>query len=166
MVSEKIYNTKEKVMSEEVTKTEPTFDNVAYAQAVKEREEIYLSKAKLALIMSGVASVLGALMLIESFMADFMPLMFMEIITIVCPIVALISYVIAGGILAALKTWLTLVKWGWFIIFFPINVITVVVAAFFGFLGILYLPFLFVFYNYSKHKSDFDAAVEYLRHCK
>lgn len=76
---------------------------------------------------------------------------------------AVVAYLVGGGIGKALKVAWKITKFGWFVIpVFPIDVLMAIVFFIFSIAGLLFIPVVFVGINYIQHKRTLDAAVSYL----
>ncbi len=129
------------------------FDTVANAEQVIEKSQKKLEKAKIGLIVSGVATGLSAL-------AFFFPVL--NFLLIFAFLASVAAYIIGGGIKIALKTAWKIAKFGWFIIPFPYDIATGIITLIFAVMGFMFIPVVFVFVNYLQIKKNLNEAQEFL----
>ena len=161
-------------MKENITKEKLTFDDAAYAQSVKEQEITYLETVRPGLKIAGIATCINIFMMLVGstllYVLDMSSPTLSNVMAIiwVCsiPVLTIYSYAKGGGIGTALKTWFTVIKWAWLVIFFPLDIIAVVLVIGYGGLAIILAPIVFVYINYRNHKKNLEAAEEYLKFCK
>ena len=80
--------------------------------------------------------------------------------------VAIPAYLIGGGIGKALKVAWNITKIGWHLIpVFPADLLIAIGCFIFSFVGLLFVPIIFVGLNFIQHKKTLDAAKSYLAQC-
>ncbi len=143
------------------------FDDVAYATNIKEECEKKLAKVKLGLKISIFPSVFSVLYLIlESAHVRNGFSSFVYLMMLLGILVSIAAYVIGGGLKTALSWAWKICKIGWFIMPFPVDIVTGIVAFIFSFFAFWCFPVAFVGMNYLQIKSDYTAALDYLKCCK
>lgn len=69
---------------------------------------------------------------------------FLGIFAVIGLFLSIASYIIGGGLGDAIKAALTLGKWGWLIVPFPIDIATGLFTMLVSFVAFLFLPIIFV----------------------
>ena len=73
------------------------------------------------------------------------------------------SYVVGGGLLMALKTFLGICKWCWLLCpIFPLDLLIVLIGGGIGILALIFAPLLYVFINWIKVRKETKYLSEYL----
>ena len=140
---------------------EMEFDNVSYAQDMKEECERKLQKISLGLKIAAVSTVFSVLMLFpfNSNVTD--------IFMLLAIVGAIVSYIIGGGLGTALKAAWKICVVGWFIIpIFPVDLALAMFAFIVACCAFFFAPILFVWINNHQVKKDYQAALKYLSYYK
>ena len=153
-------------MKKEIEKLfeEKQFDNAQYAQ--DELQECLRKKAKCkkGLIFAIVGT---ACSLVGYMMEKYGDYKIAVMVLTIAVIIAIVSYIIGGGLGLAFATAGKICKVGWFLVpIFPWDIFTGLVALFIAVMGFLFVPVLFVWINYHQVCKDYDAAEKYLKYCK
>ena len=147
------------------------FNDAAYAKSIQEESLAKLGRVKIGVIIATIATVCSVLGIIvpEVFIKNNQSPVthFLEIFILIAPILAIVSYIIGGGFLNAIKWAIKIGKLGYHLI--PI----IVVDLFIGFaamvlalMAFLFAPIIFVGLNYIQIKRDYDDATTYLNFCE
>lgn len=90
-----------------------------------------------------------------------------DVLIIMALVATVVSYIIGGGILTAIKTFFGIIKWSWFLIpIFPIDIIFVILGAFVGLLALIFAPLLYVLINQIKTRREMTAYLDYVGYDK
>lgn len=145
------------------------FDSAQFAQDVLVEMETKLEKSKKALKISAIASVLGGLGLMGmccaengssagALLAIFLP---------VAVVMAIVSYVIGGGILTGIRWAGKIAFLGWLITpIFPVDLLIGFCALIFACYALFLFPIVIVSLNYFQVKKNRDEAAAYLSYCR
>ena len=131
---------------------EPTFSDINAARKLKTQAEKKLKWIKIGFILALIAT---AFLLIRN-----PPKIIFELWIIL----VILSYVFGGGLTSACKLYINIVKWGWIIMPFPIDLITGGAALFLGLAAFFLFPIVFVLANYFDWKKKLNAAEEQINY--
>jgi len=129
------------------------FDTVENAENTARKAAKKLEKAKIGLIIAGVATALSALGFSFEVLGFLLPIAFLA---------AIAAYIVGGGIKIALKTAWKIAKFGWFVIPFPYDIVTGIVTLIFAIMGFIFFPVVFVLVNFFQIKKTLNEAEEFL----
>jgi len=79
---------------------------------------------------------------------------------------AIVSYVLGGGILTALRWAWRIGAFMWYIFVFPLDLMMVIMGFGFSLVAFLCVPVIFVYMNYRQVKMDYKAAKKYISYYK
>ncbi len=81
-------------------------------------------------------------------------------------LLALLAYMVGGGIGKAIKAAAKITKFAWFIIpVFPADVLCAIGGFILSVYAFLFVPIVFVGLNYIQHRKTLEAAEAYLAEC-
>ncbi len=129
---------------------EKQFDNMAFANDVKNQCEARLTRSKIALIIAGISTLfLVCLHNIDAFFALGL-------------LGAIASYIVGGGFRHMVRWAFNIAKFGWLVVPFPLDLCTGLLCMAFSLIAFMFVPVVFVFLNYIQIRKDYNAAVTYL----
>lgn len=149
-------------MAKEKTAEEMKITNLEQAKFIKGEAEKTIEKSKKGILLAGIATGLTIL----GFLGLYSGVRFLQVagdfMALCAPVLAIVSYVIAGGFGKALKTAFGIAKFGWLILPFPIDIITGMFSFVFALLAFLFLPIIMVWGNYNAAKKILADAEDYI----
>lgn len=141
---------------------EMQFDNVQYAKDVLDSCEKKLKKCKKGLYISIIPTILSVMAFYGIVSADVA-----EIFIPIILILAIISYIVGGGLKVALSWGWKICKFAWFVVpVFPIDIAIALLAFGVVVYAFIFVPLVFVWLNYRQISKDRNAAAQYLEYCK
>lgn len=140
-------------------------DGEEAAKELYERNTKKLERCKLGLIVAVIASVVGGIGLAMQFELISLPLLIENVIETLLPFAIIgsaISYILAGGILTAIRYSFRIAEFGWFLIpIFPIDLCIGFLALAFSIMTFIYVPIVSVGINYVQTKKNIEQAELY-----
>ncbi|MEE1305339.1 MAG: hypothetical protein U0K68_09365 [Agathobacter sp.] len=127
------------------------FNDYAYAQKEVEKYEEKMIFKYIGLGCGALSTLLGILAFTTN-----------ELFATFSIILAIVSYILVGGFLTALRIAKNLAFWGWLIIPFPFDIGTGLMTLIFAILGFLMFPIIFNLIAFFGIRKDYVAAKEYL----
>ena len=138
------------------------FNSAQYAHDVAEEMETKAKKAKRALPIAAVGSICGVLGLAMDIdtSGGFL-------LVVAAFLIAIVSYVLGGGILVGVKWVWRITVFGWFIIpVFPIDIVVGIFALIIALYGLCLFPIIAVSLNYRQLCKNREDALTYLKYCQ
>ena len=153
-------------MAKEKNVEEIVFTDATQAAFEKEQALKSMEKSKKGILLAGIATALT----VFGFLGLYSGVRFLQVagdfMALCAPVLAIVSYIIAGGFGKALKIAFGIAKFGWLILPFPIDIITGMFSFVFAFLAFLFLPIFMVWGGYNQSKKIVDKADEYISFLK
>ncbi len=127
------------------------FDDYAAAKKVADKAKIRNILSWIGMAIAVVSSYMGV-MLLKTGESGYIAGIFL----------ALVAYLLAGGLGRALKFAGKVALWGWRL-FFPAGLVVGLIGFVLGIYCLLFFPVLFVFMSFIQHNRDAKAANDYLK---
>lgn len=141
---------------------EEIFDGEEAARELYDRNTKKLARCKIGLTVAAIASVIGGTSFITQLGLITLPLFLQNVVDVLlipAIIGAMVSYVLAGGIVTAMKYSFRIAKFGWFVVpIFPIDVAIGLMALLFSIFAFIYIPIISVGINYTQTKKNIVEA--------
>ena len=135
------------------------FDSEEFAKSVLTEAQDKTEKCKKAMMIGAVSTVCSFIGLCTVGSHDNIGMGFF----VAAVIIAIVSYVIGGGVGTAVKSAFKVAKWGWYVIpSFPADVFIFVCVLYIAFFAFFFVPILFNFINYRQFKKNLEDAKLYL----
>lgn len=133
-----------------------TITSTEAAKQLLENSVAKLNRVKIGLIVAAVATLISVIGYKNDGTSLGGTLLF---IGFIC---SMASYIIGGGFMTAISWAAKIGKLGWFIMPFPIDIITGICAVMISFIAFMFLPLVFVFLSYVQTKKDYEEANKFL----
>ncbi len=130
------------------------FDDYAAAKKVADKAKIKNVFAWIGMAVAVWATYMG-IMLFKTNASE--PTYFLGMV------LAIVAYILAGGLGRALRFAGRVALFGWASFFFPISLLTGLLGFILGVYFFLFFPVVFVFMSFIQHNRDAKAANDYLK---